>query len=123
MVWKGVIIEESLNDKELLKMVKIVSTKKTTLENQKEKGILHFHRLGLNDDKKDDFVKNAELAIKNGWYLHICKDGKMIVVFRNKHFEFTENSENLNKAREYGLSIGIIKEQLTFENLIENPYG
>jgi len=41
MVWKGVILEESLEDKSLLKLVKIVGTKTEKLE--KENRIMTFH--------------------------------------------------------------------------------
>jgi len=37
MVWKGVIIEESLGNKNILDLVNIMKTKKTTLENEAEK--------------------------------------------------------------------------------------
>ncbi len=121
MSWKGVIIEESLENKDLLKMVKIVNTKKSSLET--EEGILSFHRIEVNVSKKDEFVSKAKSAIKNVWYMHICKSGKMIVIFKNKSFEFTKDDGNLEKARQYGLSIGIIRKRLGFEKLIENPYG
>ncbi len=124
MVWKGVIIEESLEDKDLLDMVKIVATKKTMLEKEHEKGVLNFHRIELDDNQKDEVIARSKSAIKNGWYLHVCKNGKMAVVFKSKHFEFSEKGkETMNEARKYGLSVGIIKDQLTFENLIKNTYG
>ena len=36
MVWKGVVIEESLENKDILKLVKIIDTKKTTLEKEED---------------------------------------------------------------------------------------
>ncbi len=119
MVWKGVIIEESLEDKSLLELVKIIKTKKTTLENESERGFLTFYYIEVDD--KDKFVEKAIKAIKGQYYIHICQDGIMIVIYKNKAFEFSSSTE-LNKARDYGLSIGIIKEQLSFEELINDPY-
>ncbi len=123
MVWKGVIIEESLGDKKLLDLVKIINTYKNTLENEEEKGFLHFHKIELEDSRKDKFIPRAKQAIKQGWYMHICKGNKMAVIFRNRIFEFTDKEKTkINQARDYGLSVGIKKEQLTFENLIKNPH-
>jgi len=124
MVWEGVIIEESLESKDLLKLAKTVKTKKSTLESEEEKGFLHFHHAEVSDGKKEEFVEEAKNAIKQGWYLHICKDGKMIVVFKGKSFEFTKlQKDKIEQAKKYGMSIGIIEEQVQFQELIDNPYG
>ncbi len=124
MVWKGVIIEESMENKELLNLVKIINTKRTTLEKESEKGTLQFHRIELEDEKKDEFVNKAKASLREGWYIHICKDRSMVVIFRNKMFEFTEKQQDtLDQARNYGLSIGIIKEQMPFERLLIDPYS
>ena len=123
MVWKGVIIEESLDDKSLLDLVKIVKTRRTTLEEEKQRGSFTFHCIELDDEKKEVFIKKAHSSIKNNFYLHICKEGKMIVIYKNKQFEFScENLDKLNEARNYGLSVGILREQMPFEKLIKKPY-
>ena len=123
MVWKGVIIEESLEDKSILNLVKIVNSEKMTLENESERGFLIFHQIELDDDKKDEFLEEALSSIKDKFYLHVCKNDFMIVVYRNKMFEFSSNeSDKLKEARNYGLSLGILKEQMPFENLIKNPH-
>jgi hypothetical protein len=124
MVWRGVIIEESLDDKSLLDLVRIVKSKKTTLEEESERGFLTFLYIELGDEKKDEFVKKAVSSIKDNFYLHICKGEKMIVIFKDKMFEFSSDElDEINKARDYGLSIGIIREQMSFEELIKDPYG
>ena len=121
MTWRGVIIEESLDDPSLLNLVRIVNTKKSFLENEDEKGLLHFHHVEV--EKKDDFVEKAKKAIKQGWYMHICKDDKMIVIFRNRVFEFSEREKGkIAEAKNYGISIGILPEQMEIENLIRNPF-
>ena len=122
-MWKGVIIEESLEDKSFLSFVKIIKTRKTTLENESERGILIFHSVELDDSNFDEFIKTAQKSIKDSFYIHICKDNEMIVIFRDKIFRFSsDNLDELNKAREYGISVGILKEQMPFEKLIENPF-
>ena len=123
-MWKGVIIEESLGDKSLLSLVKIISSRQTTLENESERGVLTFHSIELDDSNLDEFIETAQKSIKDSFYIHICKDNEMIVIFRNKVFRFSlDNSEELNETREYGISVGILKEQMPFEKLIENPFG
>ena len=123
MVWKGVIIEESLEDATLLDMVVEVGYSESLLEGEDEKGEMHFHEFELQDDKKDKFVYAAKNLVKQGWYLHICKEKTMIVIFNNKVFEFGEDeTDKLEEARNYGLSIGIIRDQMPFENLIKDPY-
>ncbi len=124
MVWEGVIIEESLESKYLLKLAKIVKTEQSILESEEEKGFLHFHNIEVEDDKKAKFVEEAKNAIKQGWYLHICKDGKMIVVFKGQSFGFTKSQKDkIEQAKKYGMSIGIIEEQVQFQELIDNPHG
>ena len=122
-MWKGVIIEESLENKDLLGLVKIIGTRKTVLEREEEKWILNFHRIELKDGKKDLFVKQAEMSLTKGWYIHICRNKTMIVIFKGRAFEFEKNDKKLDEARRYGLSLGIIKEQMPFERLISDPYS
>ena len=122
MVWRGVIIEESLDDRDLLHLVNILKSKKTSLE--QEQKILTFYDIELDENKKDEFVDEAEKSIKEGLYIHICKGNRMIVIFKDRFFEFTEQEKKkLDKAREYGLSIGILREQMPFEELIDDPYA
>jgi hypothetical protein len=119
MVWKGVVIEESLNDKGLLGLARIVGTSSSTLEAEEEKGSLHFHKVEVDDAKKSEFVDKAKRSIKNSWYIHICRGETMAVIFKDKSFEFTKaQKDKLEQTRSYGLSIGIIREQLPTEKLI-----
>ena len=122
MTWKGVIIKESLN--KLLKVkMNIRKTKETYLETQKERGIMHFLYVEINDTEKKKFIDEAKNSLKEGcWYIHICKGKEMIVIFKDKDFRIM-NSDDVNKARDYGLSKGIKKEQLTFENLMRDPWS
>lgn len=110
MVWKGVVIEESLEDKTILNSVKTVGTRKSTLENEDEKGILHFHNIQLDDTKKDEFVQRASSSIKQGWYIHIVKDNVMTIIFKEKYFTFNKTQKDkIENAKKYGVSIGILR--------------
>lgn len=73
--------------------------------------------------KRMNFYKKAVFLIKERFYLHICKEKRMIVVFKNKMFEFSSDDvKKLIEARNYGLRQGIRMEQMPFEELIRNPY-
>ncbi len=123
-MWRGVIIEESLEDKSLLKLAKIVETKKSTFESEKEAGTLTFHKIELPDIEKEEFLNAARKAIKDRFYLHLCKGGVMIVVYQNKSFEFSKkDTDKINEAREYGAAHGILREQLGFDVLIDEPWA
>jgi len=73
MVWKGVILEESLEDKSLLKIVKIISTDIEKLE--AENRVMTFHKIEVADKNKEEFIKKAIKSIKQGFYLHLVKEG------------------------------------------------
>jgi hypothetical protein len=123
MVWKGIIIEESLDNKSILKLIKIIKASKATLENENGRGFLTFDYFELSNNNKEEFLRLAVSSIKDKFYLHICSDGEMIVIYKNKIFEFSSKTiKKLNQARDYGLSVGILKEQMPFENLINNPW-
>lgn len=124
MTWKGVIIEESLDDKEILKLVKIINTRKSFLEAEKKKGTMKFYSIEVTDERKIEFVTKTELAIKQGWYIHIVKDNRTVMIFRKKHFEFSKNEKDkIKMAKDYGISIGILPEQMEIESLFEDPFG
>lgn len=124
MIWKGVIIKESLLDKTILSLIKVVRSRETILENENERGTLTFLYIELEDERKEPFIRKVLASLIDRFYVHICKEERMIVIYKNKMFEFSSNEKDkLNQAREYGLSIGILREQMPFEELIKEPYS
>lgn len=123
MVWKGVIIEESLRDKSLLDLVEVVRTEEFELEKTGE--ITTFHMYQFEDEKSEEFFEKALSALRDGkWYLHSVKDNRMTVIYHGKRFDFKKGErKKIEKARRFGLSKGIPKEQMPFEKLIEDPYA
>jgi hypothetical protein len=122
-MWRGVIIEESLNDKSLLEYVDVVSTKSALLEKEEFKGMFHFHNVQVPDDRIEEVVERAKAAIKDRWYIHLCKGDEMIAIYKGKDFRYTRgNADQLAKLREYGLAIGINEAQLPDDRLIEEPW-
>ena len=122
MPWKGVIIKESLS-KPLKVHMNVKKTRETYLETEKERGLMHFLYVEIEDSKKEKFIDEAKKSLKEGsWYIHICKGKEMVVIFKGKGFRI-KNQNDIEKARNYGLSKGIKREQLTFENLMRDPWA
>lgn len=120
MVWQGVLLEESLEDKKLLSLAKIVGTDVDKLE--EENRIMTFHKVEVEDANRDKYLNMAMHAIKPSFYTHLCSGGEMYVVFRGKMFNFRKQDLELTRAREYGISVGIIPEQMPFEHLVDHPF-
>ena len=120
MVWQGVLLEESLEDKKLLSLAKIVGTDVDRLE--EENRVMTFHKVEVEDANRDKYLDMAMQAIKPAFYTHLCSGGEMYVVFRGKMFNFRKEDPELNRAREYGKSMGIIPEQMPFEHLVDHPF-
>lgn len=122
-VWKGVLIEESLTDVSVLPKLKITVTKVTTLEEEAEKGVFHFHNVEVEENNLDAVILFISRNIKDSWYFHLVKDGEMVVMFHNKVVKAHKgNTQEVEAIRKYALSQGILNEQLPLEKLFENPY-
>lgn len=120
-MWQGVVLEESLGNKSLLDLAKIVGTDVDKLE--EEERVMTFHKIELCDSKRHKFIEEARRSLKPGFYIHLCKEGRMYVIFKDKVFKFRKGQQALlEKAREYGKSTGIIPEQMPFEHLIDHPF-
>jgi hypothetical protein len=122
--WKGVIIEESLESKEILEDVEIVKRKAGKLESEEGKGLFHFDRVVVSDGVIEKVIRKAKNAIKEGWYMHLCKDDIMVVIYKGKSFRHIKgDKESLKEIRRYGKSIGINEAQLPGDQLIDKPWN
>ena len=103
--YKGVIIEESLDDNRIINNLEIVGVKVSSE--------LRWHLYTVLVSEKD--IEELSYLLKQGWYMHFWKDKKVIAIFKDKRFEFDyDRKDTLEPVIEYGLSIGIPKEQLDF---------
>lgn len=109
-LYKGTIIEESLEDKAVLKDFKIQNTRVTTEENPADRW--HMYTV---EGSESAIEKLSEVLKPSKWYCHFWNGTDMIVVFKGKifNFKYSDQSER-NRAIEYGISIGIPKQQLDF---------
>ncbi len=108
--YKGCIVEESLDDNRVLNGLEMANIKITDEEKPEERG--QVYGVYATEDKIDYLSEH----IKEGWYMHFWKDDKMIVIFKGKSFKFNFNDKSMWKpVVDYGLSLGIPKEQLGFQ--------
>lgn len=110
-LYKGAIIEESLEDSSILNLFSIINTTITNDENPNDRW--HIHTV---ESDKDTLLKLSKVLKSEKYYAHFWDNKKnIIVVFRDKVFEFNFNKKDeWLPAIEYGLSVGIPKEQLDF---------
>lgn len=107
--YKGVIVEESLSDNRILNDLKIVDFRISKEENPSDRW--HLYTVNVSKEEIEKLSKN----IKTKWYMHFWKGRNIIAIFKNKKFEFNFDDKSTWKpVIEYGLSLGIPREQLDF---------
>ncbi len=107
--YKGVIVEESLEDNRILNDLKIIDFRISKEENPADRW--HLYTVQVSKEEIDRLSKN----IKPKWYMHFWKGRNVIAIFKDKKFEFNFDDKSTWKpVVEYGLSLGIPKEQLDF---------
>ena len=122
MNYKGVIIEESLDNKDVLGDVIILSTK---IEQVTEKHATPhlkqwtLHTVEIFEEKSDEIVKklsNDLEAEHTNWYADFKNDKYHYIVYSGgKVFKVDlENPILYKDAREYGISLGIPEYQVDF---------
>lgn len=87
----------------------IIKVKISKEENPSERWYLYTVKLSEED------IDKLSRNIKESWYMHFWQDRNIIAIFKEKKFEFNYDDKSACKlVFEYGLSIGISKEQLDF---------
>ena len=127
-VFRGVIIEESLQKKKLsiLKKVKILGTK---IKPVTEKSMTPWLKKWSDHTVEIQGIKNARKIAKevsesfdtsheNAWYADYNNGQICFIIFPHKIFEIDGYSQTeLDKARAYGIKIGIPEYQVGFKIL------
>jgi len=107
--FKGIIVEESLSDNRILNDLAIIKVEISKEENSLDRW--HLYTVKVSKEDVDKLSKN----IKPKWYMHFWKERSVIVIFKDKKFEFNyDNKSEWKSAVNYGLSLGVPKEQLDF---------
>lgn len=120
--YRGTIIEESLENKDVFKKVKTVSTKveKVTDEHQTpwlSQWTLHTVEIPKNEARTiaEEISKSLDYSHHSSWYADYKNDTHHYIIFRDKIFYIDRtNEKQYDEARHHGLSLGIPEYQVDF---------
>ncbi|MCX6796650.1 MAG: hypothetical protein NTW06_04105 [Candidatus Falkowbacteria bacterium] len=116
----GVIIEESLKDKNVLQKVKIVDTKvEEVTKEHKTPWIKQWtlHTVEIPENQADKIAKELSKSLdsQHNWYTDFKDDKIHFIIFRNKVFKTDRTSKKqYEEATKYGISLGIPEYQVDF---------
>lgn len=122
MNYKGTIIEESLENKEVLKDVVVVSTKvEEATEHHQTPWLAKWtlHKVEVAPEKAEMAARKLACSLdsehSHSWYADFKDAATHYIIFRDKVFKIDRHSkEQYAQARQYGLALGIPKHQLDF---------
>lgn len=116
--YKGVIIEESLEDKSVLQGLKILETKvEEVTEGHKTPWVKQWtlHTVEIPEDRAGEIAEKLSHSLdsEHAWYADFKNDSTHFIIFRNKVFKIDRSSkEQYGEATKYGLTLGIPDYQL-----------
>lgn len=120
MNYKGVIIEESLENKDILKDVKISETKvEEVVEEHKTPWIKQWtlHTVEIPENQAGTVAEKISKVLdsEHNWYADFKNDTHHYIIFRDKVFYIDrKNKEQYDEAKQYGISLGIPEYQVDF---------
>ena len=119
MNYKGVIIEESLENKDVLKDVTILSTKVEQVTEEHHTPHLKqwtLHTVEVSEDRGEEVAEKLSKVLETNhghWYADFRNDKFHYIIFRNRVFYVDrKNKEQYDEAERYGASLGIPEHQL-----------
>ncbi len=122
MNYRGVIIEESLDDKSVLEQVNIVETKvEPVKEGHKTPWLKQWilHTVEISEDQAEEIAEKISHSIEKehpAWYADYKNDEFHFIIYPNKVFKVDLHNPILYKdAKEYGISLGIPESQVNFK--------
>lgn len=130
----GVIIEESLEDKNVLQDLKILETKiEPVTESHKTPWVKQWtlHTIEVPEDRAslvagrpraEEVAEKLSKALdsQHAWYSDFKNDFTHFIIFRNKVFKIDRSSkEQYDEATKYGITLGIPAYQLDFSPHIQ----
>lgn len=116
----GVIIEESLENTDVIKQVKIIKTEveKVTDEHKTpwiDQWTLHTIEIPADKAKDVSDLISKSLDREHSWYADFKNDTHHYIIFRDKVFFIDRTSkEQYDEAKKYGISLGIPEYQVDF---------
>ncbi|MDP3792822.1 MAG: hypothetical protein Q8Q89_03795 [bacterium] len=120
--YQGVIIEESLENKEVLKKTKIISTKVEPITDEHKTPWLSqwtLHTVEIPDNEAKEIAEGISKSLDRNhggsWYADFKNDTHHYIIFRDKIFYIDRKSkEQYDEAKSYGISLGIPEYQVDF---------
>ena len=118
--YRGVIIEESLINKDILKKIKIVSTRvEQVTDEHNTPWILQWtlHTIELPEVHVVTIANGISKSLdsEHSWYADFKNKTHHYIIFRNKVFCVDKTDKGqYNEVKRYGISLGIPEYQLDF---------
>ena len=107
--YRGVIIEESLNDNRIINELSVEKMIITGQENPLERW--HMYEVSVSLEE----IRKLASHILDEWYMHFWKEKEVIALFKEKEFKFNYDDKNTwNEVLNYGKSLGLPDYQLDF---------
>ncbi|MFH1631276.1 MAG: hypothetical protein ABIA21_03610 [Candidatus Aenigmatarchaeota archaeon] len=122
----GVIIEESLENKEILNKLNIIKTKvEKVTDKHKTPWIKQWtlHTVEIHENQAESVSKKLSKSLdsEHNWYADFKNDLTHYIIFRNKVFKIDRSKkEQYDEATRYGISLGIPDYQVNFSSYIKN---
>ncbi|MCX6723983.1 MAG: hypothetical protein NT155_02275 [Candidatus Staskawiczbacteria bacterium] len=116
----GVIIDESLDDKDVLEKVKIIKTKVEPVSEKHKTPWLKkwtIHTVEVAPERAAKVASELSRCLENRhhWYADFKNDTFHFIIFRNKIFRIDRTSKKqYDEAKKYGISLGIPEYQVDF---------
>jgi len=116
--YKGDIIEESLENKDVLKKLNIISTRIEKVADEHQTPWLSqwtLDTIEVTENEADSLAEKLSKALdsERGWYIDYRNDRYHYVIFKDKVFKLDRNKKSdYDEMIKYGLSIGTPDYQL-----------
>lgn len=126
MPYIGTIIEESLEDKSVLRGIKILSTKVEEITKKHKTPWVKqwtLHSVEIPESEADLAAEKLSQALdsKHAWYADFKNEIYHYIIFRGKVFKVERSRpEEYEAVTKYGVSIGIPDYQLNFSSDVKN---
>lgn len=120
--YQGTIIEESLEEKSVLKKIKIISTKvEKVVDAHKTPWLAQWtlHKVEIPEKEAQAIAEEVSKSLDQGhsgsWYTDFKNDTHHYIIFHDKIFYIDRTSkEQYDEAKQHGISLGIPEYQVDF---------
>ena len=99
-MWKGWLIEESLENNSVLSELKIINSAVERNIEGDEVQIWHLNTVEVDDKQIGKIAGKLEKLMKFGYYVHFTDYRKLLIIFRGKYFLI--ELEKVIKEKEFG---------------------